>query len=307
LALEKYLAELADPSRPIKHSDVTRLSALSPEELKLVESAWGKIEAGRRLQLAVRMAELAEDDLTLDFTAVFTMALKDPDAQVREQGVAGLWECEERHLITAFIKLLQCDPAERVRATAAQGLGKFAALAADSKLTPKDRDRILQVLMETLHNSAESPLVRRRALEAISPISDNAVRQVIQQAYEGQDPHLRRSAIYAMGHNMDPAWLSIIVKEIANGDAPMRYEAVSACGELGEEAAIPHILPLLRDDDLELRLAAIRSLGSIGGSVAKKALLNCLRSLDEAVKEAAQDALEQADYNADPLSFKFQP
>ena len=71
-------------------------------------------------------------------------------------------------------------------------------------------------------------------------------------------------------------------------------------------AAFP-ALALLRDDDLEVRLGAIRALGAIGGSVAKKALANCARSPDEIVREAAQDALEQADSNADPLSFTFSP
>ena len=82
-------------------------------------------------------------------------------------------------------------------------------------------------------------------------------------------------------------------------------QPASACGGLGEEAAIPHLLPLLRDDDIEVRLGTIRALGAIGGSIAKKALASCLRSSDEVVQEAAEEALEQAEYNTDPLSFTF--
>ena len=307
MELEKYLEELVDASKPLKHADLTRLSSVDPQDLRSMEAAWRQVAPERRVQIITRMAEIAEDDLTLDFTAVFVMALRDPDEQVRERSVAGLWECEDRYLIALLINLLQCDQAEVVRAAAAQGLGKFASLAEDEKLLPKDRDRILEVLLETLRNADESPMVRRRAMEAMSPISDDTVSQGIQQAYEDPDPELRRSAVYAMGRNANPIWFPIILKEIDSADPGMRYEAACACGELGQEAAIPRMFPLLRDDDLEVRLGAIRALGAIGGSVAKKALASCARSPDEVVREAAQAALEQADSNADPLSFTFSP
>jgi HEAT repeat protein len=307
VTLENYLEVLADASKPLKHADLTRLSSVDSEDLRTLEATWVQVGLQRRVQIVTRMAELAEDDLTLDFTPIFVMALKDPDEQVRERSVAGLWECEDRHLISPLIKLLQCDEAESVRATAAQGLGNFASLAEGYKLPPKDRDRILQVLLETLANTSETLLVRRRAMEAVSPISAEAVTQVIQRAYEDADPEMRRSAVYAMGRNADPIWFSVILKEIGSSEAGMRYEAACACGELGQEAAIPRMFPLLRDDDMEVRLGAIRALGAIGGSVAKKALASCARSPDEIVREAAQDALEQADFNADPLSFTFTP
>ena len=307
MALENYLEELADPLKPLKHADLTRLSSVDPEDLRSLEVAWASVEPERRVQIVTRMAEIAEDDLTLDFTPIFVMALKDPNEQVRERSVAGLWECEDRHLILPLINLLQCDEAEAVRAAAAQGLGNFASLAEDEKLLPKDRDRILQVLLETLANPKESPLVRRRSMEAVSPISDEAVMEVIQRAYEDADLDMRCSAVYAMGRNANPIWFPIILKEIGSADSGMRYEAAGACGQLGQEAAIPRMFPLLRDDDMEVRLGAIRALGAIGGSVAKKALASCARSPDEIVREAAQDALEQADHNADPLSFTFSP
>ena len=307
MALEKYLEELADASKLLKHADLIRFSGLSPDELKLVESAWAAVEPTRRLQIISRMADLAEDDLTLDFSAILKMALRDPDAEVRERSVAGLWECEDRQLISALVNLLQCDPAERVRTAAAQALGNFAALAEGAKLPPADRDRILQALMETINDSGQSQDVRRRAVEAISPFNDGFVKEIIRAAYESPDADLRRSAIYAMGHNTDPPWLPTILKELENNDPAVRHEAASACGELGEEVAVPHLFRLLKDDDLEVLLAAVRAMGAIGGSAAVKALTSCLRSPDEAVKEAAQVALEMAEYNSDPLTVKFRP
>ena len=109
MELEKYLEELVDASKPVKHADLTRLSSVDPQDLRSMEAAWRQVAPERRVQIITRMAEIAEDDLTLDFTAVFVMALRDPDEQVRERSVAGLWECEDRYLIALLINLLQCD------------------------------------------------------------------------------------------------------------------------------------------------------------------------------------------------------
>jgi HEAT repeat protein len=307
VSLERYLKDLTDTAKPLKHTELIRLSGLLPEELALVQATWEKVPSKRRLELITLMSEVAEDDATLDFTMVFKLALHDSEDGVRARTVAGLWECEDRWLIGVLIKLLQRDRAESVRAAAAQGLGNFAALAEDDKLLSKDRERIRQVLLETFKNSKESPAVRRRAVEAISPFSGETVRALVQEAYQSSDADLRRSALYAMGQNADPQWLAILLKETSSSDPAMRYEAATACGELGEEAVVPHLLPLLRDDDLEVRLAAIGALGAIGGSVVQKALTVCLRSPDESVREAAQEALDLAEANSNALNFNTHP
>ena len=42
----------------------------------------------------------------------------------------------------------------------------------------------------------------------------------------------------------------------------------------------------------QAQTSAIAAVGAIGGSLAKKALLRCLKSSDDAVVEAAEEALE---------------
>ena len=307
MPLAQHLDALCDETHLLKHAELMELSDIVPEELALLEKGWDRISLERRRQLVIRLAQMAEDDVCLDFAAIFKRALRDPDPEVREQSVAGLWECEDKKLISIFITLLQSDPAERVRAAAAQALGKFSALAENDKLLPKDCSRIRQTLLEIVNGPEESLDIRRRVIEAASPFSGAEVRKLILDAYQSPVPELRRSAVYAMGHNAHPDWLATIIAEISSSDPAMRYEAASACGNLGEEAAIPHILPLLRDDDTEVRLAVVQALGNIGGGVAKKALTSCLRSADEAVQEAAQAALEQAEYNEEPLPLSFRP
>ena len=171
----------------------------------------------------------------------------------------------------------------------------------------KDCSRIRQTLLEIANKPDESLDVRCRVIEAASPFSGSEVHELILNTYQSPIPELRRSAVYAMGHNAHSDWLATITAETSSSDPAMRYEAASACGNLGEEATIAHILPLLRDDDVEVRVAAVHALGTIGGSIAKKALTSCLRSTDEVMRDAAQAALEQAEYNEEPLPFSFRP
>ncbi|PZR99699.1 MAG: hypothetical protein DLM69_07120 [Candidatus Chloroheliales bacterium] len=104
-----------------------------------------------------------------------------------------------------------------------------------------------------------------------------------------------------MGRNMDARWLNTIIAEMGSGSAEMRYEAARAAGELSDRRAIPQLLELLRDNDTEVKLAAIWALGQVGGAAATTALKRVAQSDDEAISDAAQDALAEARLADDPL------
>jgi HEAT repeat protein len=60
---------------------------------------------------------------------------------------------------------------------------------------------------------------------------------------------------------------------------------------------------MIEDKDLEVRLAAVWALGQIGGKPAAEALARALSSPEPAVREAAQEAMEEVVFAADPLKF----
>jgi HEAT repeat protein len=82
----------------------------------------------------------------------------------------------------------------------------------------------------------------------------------------------------------------------------MRYEAARAVGEMGDEAHVPAIVALLDDPDTEVRLAAIWALGQLGGRPAAVALIKLKSSDEPAIVEAADEALNELRYAADPLA-----
>ena len=303
MSLENYLQELASPDAPVKHTGLLQLSALSKEEMVVFEEAWRSFSPDRKLQVLPKLIELSEDTAELDFIPVFHLCLNDSNDEIREKAVSGLWECDDRSLITPLISLLSSDPSENVRVAAAIALGKFCYLAVERKLLERDCGRLREALHCILTNPEEPLEVRRRSLEAIATFNTAEIQAFIREAYKSDEPGLKHSAVYAMGRSIDTVWLPTVIKELESSEEAMRFEAVNACGAMGEEETVPDLIPLLEDDDLQVQLAVVQALGAIGGSLAKRALLKCAKSGDDALEESARLAIELESFDGNSSSF----
>jgi HEAT repeat protein len=129
------------------------------------------------------------------------------------------------------------------------------------------------------------------------------VSQVIQRAYDDVEPKMRVSAVFAMGRSADEKWGDKVLAELDQDDAEMRYEAARACGELHLIEAILSLSRMVVDPDLEVRLAAIGALGRIGGAEARRVLQICSEEGDEALRDAAEEALDELDFMQESLDF----
>ena len=303
MALDQYLYELADNERPLRTADLMSLSDMTPEDLGLLRDVWPDMDTGRRKDILGWLIEISEDNLEADFNDLFRFCLGDKDPEVRAKAIEGLWECDDRALVTPLIALLGEDPSDSVRAAVAIALGKFAVLSQRGKMLEKDGERIKEFLMHTIQNSRDDQELRRRAMEAVAPFNTSDVQQVIQEAYGSDQIEMKCSAVYAMGKTCDSRWLPVILAELRSPHGAMRYEASTACGELEEEQAVPHLIPLFEDDDHQTQLSAIYAVGAIGGSLARKALLHCLKSSDDVAVEAAQEAFEALESGNEITSF----
>jgi len=303
LPIEETIAELGNSDKPLLNSKLAELSNLNAEELALFEQAWATIEPNRQGQIMYRLVELAEDNFELDFDSIFKGRLKDQDAEVRSKAIEGLWESEEASLIDPLIELLEQDKSEKVQATAATALGKFAMLAELKKLRTDHKSKICQALLTVIDDKDKPLEIKRRALEAAAPLSLPQTEKAIVKAYQSGEPKLRASALFAMGKSCNHSWLPILLKELASADAEIRYEAAGACGELGEKGAAPYLAELITDPDIDVQLAAIQALGKIGGPEAKNCLEQCLNNPSELIHQTAEQALYEIEAGEDPLSF----
>ena len=305
MTLPDLLTDLTDVEKPVTYSGLLQLTDLPDEGLAELKTVWSKLSTERRREVVRKLIELADDNVELDFSSIFKSCLTDGDDAIREMAAKGLWEAEDRALIRPLVKLLENDSCAEVRASAAMSLKNFAVMAQNGKLLSRDGDRIRRALLAVVNSLTEDVDVRRRAIEAVASFNTSATNSAVREAYESDNPTLVQSAIYGMGQSSNADWLPTVVDEMTNPLPAVRFEAVTACGLLGEEGVVPHLLRLLRDDDSEVRLASIKALGLIGGPTAKHVLQQHLSDNDEAIEEAAREALTSLEFEDDSLGYPF--
>jgi HEAT repeat protein len=300
-AFEEALALVCDAEQPLSRAVIAFLSGAGRAEVQRFADCWREMPEGRRRDVIAAMVEMAEADFELDYNAIFRWALQSEDAVVRERAVEGLWEDDHPNLIDPLVRMMRSDPAAAVRARAAMSLGRFALLAELGDISEERAARVRDSLLESIENRCEELEVRRRAIEAVAYMSDAPVREIIDEAYACADERMRLSAVFAMGRTADPHWAGPVLRELRSATPAMRYEAVRAAGEIALRAAVGELISLLTDQDSEVRQMATWALGQIGGPQARRALEVCRASADEAMREAAQDALDELDFASTPL------
>jgi HEAT repeat protein len=304
VSIRKLIDEIADKNKILTSSSLADLSQMTTADLPYFERAWGTIDTTRRRQIISRLVELAKDNAELNFDLIYKHGLSDTDAAVKAGAIDGLWENGDPSLIKIFVKIMQNDTSDDIQASAASALEKFSVLVECGEIRQIYRTTLSQALLAIINDTSKSVEVRRRALEAIAPLSVPAVRESIKKAYESRDERFIISAIYAMGRTCNNAWLPILYREMDNADAEIRYEAAGACGEIGMEESVSHLVEHIHDPDIEMRMAVIQSLAKIGGSEAKKSLQRVARDENIAIREAIEQALSEIDTMEDMTLFQ---
>ena len=293
MIITDVIVEMADTGKALVNTHLAALSDMAAADIKNFRQVWKTIETKRRREIIIRLNELASDSVELNFDNIFLSSIRDPEADVRSEAINGLWENEQPALIPVLIDLLNNDPEEKVQATAAQALGRFALMAEINSIAPKYAIQVGQALLDVFNDRNKSIEVRRRALEAVSPLTTEQVKTAIKTAYESLDERLKISAVYAMGKNCDNKWLPFVLKELKNSDAEIRYEAVTACGEIADEDIMQYLIPAANDEDIDVQLAVIQALGKIGGNEAKLYLQKHADEPNEALRDAIETALKE--------------
>ena len=291
--LDALLAELHTATALPAQAALYHLSGLDPETAGRVRQAWPDYPTELRRRLVARLVELAEADFEVDFGAVFRLGLEDEDGAVRTAAIEGLWEDRDVHLISSLVSLLLEDQVTAVRAAAATSLGRFVLLGevAETRLDP--HVAAYQALLTACRNLEEDSQVRRRALESLAYVGNQAVADLIRAAYSDPEEDVRISAVFAMGRSADDCWARYVLRELASPSPGLRYEAAIACGELELDDAVPDLLELADDSDPQVQWASLWALGQIGGEAAREALERYCESEDKATRTAAEEALNE--------------
>jgi HEAT repeat protein len=294
---EELLKKLGDRQTPLSISSLYGLSHLTRAEAQLFQEVWSLVDAGRRQWILQSLVDIAEASFEVDFNPIFRLCLNDEDAVVRSRAIEGLWEDEDLTLAGLLVRLLRDDPSESVRAAAATSLGRFVLLGELEKIEAAPAMMVEDALLGAIYDPHETLEVRRRAVESIAYSGQAQVQDIIEMAYYDDEEKMRISAIFAMGRSADPLWHEMVIAELDNPDPEMRYEAARACGELEASAALSALIYLIEaDPDPEVQEMAIWALGCIGGKEARRVLEACCESEDEALRQAAEEALDELDF-----------
>jgi HEAT repeat protein len=294
---EELLKKLGDRQTPLSISSLYGLSHLTRAEAQLFQEVWSLVDAGRRQWILQSLVDIAEASFEVDFNPIFRLCLNDEDEVVRSRAIEGLWEDEDLTLAGLLVRLLRDDPSESVRAAAATSLGRFVLLGELEKIEAAPAMMVEDALLGAIYDPHETLEVRRRAVESIAYSGQAQVQDIIEMAYYDDEEKMRISAVFAMGRSFDPLWHEMVIAELDNPDPEMRYEAARACGELEASAALPDLIYLIEaDPDPEVQEMAIWALGRIGGKEARRVLEACCEIEDEALRQAAEEALDELDF-----------
>jgi HEAT repeat protein len=288
---------MRDSQTPLSISSLYGLSDLTRAEVQLFQEVWSLIDAGRRRWIIQSLVDIAEASFEVNFDSIFRLCLNDEDEVVRFRAIEGLWEDKDLTLAGLLVRLLRDDPSESVRAAAATSLGRFVLLGELEKIEAAPAMMVEDALLGAIYDPHETLEVRRRAVESIAYSGQAQVRDIIEVTYCDDEEKMRISAVFAMGRSADPLWCDMVIAELDNPDSEMRYEAARACGELEASAALSDLIDRIEaDPDSEVQEMAIWALGRIGGKEARRVLEACCENKDEALRQAAEEALDDLDF-----------
>ncbi|MDQ6694058.1 MAG: HEAT repeat domain-containing protein [Chloroflexota bacterium] len=301
---EDKLLQVGQGKDPV-HSALTFLSDLNSDDRSSLRATWPEIPVERRKYILKELISMAEDNIDLDFRHVFLLALEGGDVEGRLAAIDGLAEDESRLLLNRYIEMVRKDPDRAVREAVATALGRFTYLAHCGKfVTGQQAEKLRDVLVAVSKDRQEAGDVRRRAVEALGYFhGDKDVQELIKESYE-RGGTAAESAVFAMGRSMEEQWQQVVLDELKSGRASMRYEAAHAAGEMVLEDALPFLVKMIDDRDTEVRLGAVWALGQIGGKPAAEALARALKSTNIALREAAQEAMDEISFASNPMDIR---
>lgn len=288
----------------VESGRIAQLSDPTREQVREFIAAWEEVPVQSRRELIRSMLQQGQDNLALDFSRYFKVALDDEDPEVRALSVQGLWEDTSLNFLEKLCARAEVEPEAAVQEAIAVALGKFAYQIEMGELDAGYSASTQRALFHLL-NHGRNWMVRRRALESSAFMTQNEqVKDAIAEWAESDFEQERAGAVIAMGRNLDPRWFSIIMSELGNEDPDIRCESARAAGQFSDTAAIDRLARLVDDEDPEIRQVAIESIGHIGGNQAVDMLRYLEKQVPDDMREVVEEAIEEARFLSEPTGLE---
>ena len=238
-----------------------------------------------------------------------TTALKDPDAEVREQALVALSRLGDARSAAAVAPML-ADSSAEIREHAAFALGQMHNPAAVEPLlgalrdtTPGVREQAAFALGQLRDPRAVEPLiavvgdanaeVRSQACFALAQLRDKRATPKLVAALDDADKEVREHAAFALSQIRDPAAVPALAGKLKDADPEVREQVVFALSQLKAPQAVEPLIQALGDQSDEVQAQAAFALGQIQDRRATAPLIRALKSDSTEVREHAAWALGQ--------------
>lgn len=276
---------------------VYSLADLDGSDFDAFMAGWAQIPANKRVRTVRTLGELCESNYDLSYEHLAYAFFEDENAEVRANAIDLLWFDTTERLFYRLMRMAD-EPSPIVRAAALSALGRFIYEAEMEEFNLALADKARDYAIDRFYDYMEDINVRRRALEAVSQGTHEAVNDMIKEAYDSPEKDMQVSAVFAMGASCDDKWSKPVLIELDSESPEMRFEAARAAGSLALEEAVPMLIHLANEPDYEVKVQSILALGEIGTNEAKRALSNIAEAASEAededLVELAEEALELA-------------
>jgi HEAT repeat protein/beta-lactamase regulating signal transducer with metallopeptidase domain len=180
--------------------------------------------------------------------AALVEALKDEDAEVREQALFALSQIDGPRATEALIAALK-DPNPQVRQKAVYGLGMRHGEGQVDALTGALRDSNAQV-----REKAAWSLGMRGNRNSVEPLV-NALRD--------EDAEVRQKAAWALGLKGDSRAIEPLINALKDGTPDVRQMAAWSLGMRGDKRALKPLSAAMKDENKEVRQKASWALGML--------------------------------------------
>jgi HEAT repeat protein len=187
-------------------------------------------------------------------------ALKDTVPAVRCAAARGLGRIAESHSTGALVGLLTHDNDNMVRAAAVEALGWTGSPQAPP------------VLLATLQNNLEDPLVRMHCALALARLEELSVADLLVDLLEDSSSLVRIGAAAGLARLGDGRAVALLGLELAAGEPDERQAALEGLGLLGADLSLDLIVEVLEDQDTSVRRLAVRILRDFNDPRADDAL-----------------------------------
>ncbi|GEM_PF-2168069 len=201
-----------------------------------------------RTRIEEALIEMEHPELVLRLSALITS----PKENLRRSAVKIMSRIKNNDAAIDPLLTLLSDPSDEIRGLVVMAMGELKS--------PK----VIEALIHTLSNKAESPSVRGRAAQSLGRIKDDRAIPVLVESLKDESDYLRSNAVMALGGFKKSEALEALGQALSDSSESVKIYAADALAGTKDLKALDMLKKAEKDPSDRVRDAVSRALKSLG-------------------------------------------